>query len=90
MDIKTVEHIAQLANLELDEKEKEKMAVELTRIVEYISKINELKTQEIDPAFHIGYEKKLREDEEKPSFCPISSLSSHIEDKQFKVPKVIE
>lgn len=90
MDKEIVRHIANLSNISLSSSEEEKMTRELTKILEYISKI-----QEVSEDIEISYPKQgtpLRKDEVKASL-PLSSLnklSRYIEDNQFKVCKVIE
>lgn len=90
MDKEIVRHIANLSNIFLSVDEEEKMTRELTKILEYISKI-----QEVSEDIEISYPKDetpLRKDEVKASL-PLSSLnklSRYIEDNQFKVCKVIE
>ena len=51
--IKDVEHIAELARLEFDEKEKEKLTHELNDILKYIEKLNELDTSNVEPLSHV-------------------------------------
>lgn len=49
IDIKDVEHIANLARIELTEGEKEKMEKELSAILDFIGKLNEADTKDIEP-----------------------------------------
>ncbi|MBI2669712.1 MAG: Asp-tRNA(Asn)/Glu-tRNA(Gln) amidotransferase subunit GatC [Candidatus Yanofskybacteria bacterium] len=66
---KEVEHIAELARIHLNEKEKEKMASELRAILGYIDKLKEVNTDNVEPIAHItGLENILRKDKinEKP------------------------
>jgi|GEM_PF-5906596 len=87
MDRETVRYIANLSNIYLDEREEERMAFELTKILDYVSKIKGVSEDvELTPE-----EKRtpLRDDEVKPSLPSIANLSSYIEDNQFKIPKVI-
>lgn len=46
---KEIEHIAQLARLELREKEKRKFQKELSLILDFIAKLKELDVAEIEP-----------------------------------------
>ena len=67
---KEVEHIAGLARIRLDDREKEKMATELGAILSYIDKLKEVNTEGIEPVAHItGLENVFRNDEpsKKPS-----------------------
>ena len=51
---KEVEHIAQLARLELSEKEKTKFQRELALILDYVAKLNELDVDQVEPTTNGG------------------------------------
>ncbi len=90
---KDVEYVAELARLELTDQEKEKYAIQLGKILDYICKLKELDTQNIEPTSHVlGLENVMREDEVKPSLGQDEILSNapQKEDGYFKVKKVIE
>lgn len=58
-----VEHIAKLARLGLIEKEKEKFQKELSSILGFFEKLNEVDTKEVEPTAHItGLKNITRED----------------------------
>ena len=87
-----VEHIANLARLELSEKEKVKFQKELGKIIEYIDQLKELDIENVPPTSHVmPMENVLREDKVIPSLSQEEALSNAPEkkDKYFKVPKVI-
>ena len=46
---KTLEHLAQLARLELGEHEKEKLLVDLPKILDHFKELQELDTSEVPP-----------------------------------------
>ena len=90
--IKDVEHIADLARLEFDEKEKQKLTEELNEILKYMEKLNELDTSNIEPLAHvIELSNVFREDVVTPSIAPEEALKNAPAKKDtfFKVPKVI-
>ncbi|MBU1178127.1 Asp-tRNA(Asn)/Glu-tRNA(Gln) amidotransferase subunit GatC [Patescibacteria group bacterium] len=47
-----VEHIAQLARIELNEKDKKTFSAQLTEILEYVRKLNEVDTEKAEPTAH--------------------------------------
>ena len=47
---KEVDHIAQLARIKLTDKEKDKFKNELSSILDFVKKLNELDTKNVDPA----------------------------------------
>ncbi len=48
LDKDTVEKIADLAHLEIEEEKKEKMAKDLTEVLNYIDKLEEVDTSDVD------------------------------------------
>jgi aspartyl-tRNA(Asn)/glutamyl-tRNA(Gln) amidotransferase subunit C len=90
--LKDVEHIAELARLEFDAKEKEKLTHELNDILKYIEKLNELDTSKVEPLSHvIELNNVFREDVVIPSIPTEEALKNAPEKTEtfFKVPKVI-
>lgn len=90
--IKDVEYIANLARLEFKEEEKEKFTEQFNRILEYMDKLNELDTTDVEPLYHvIDIKNVFREDIVKPSY-PREEILRNAPSKTeyfFKVPKVI-
>ncbi|RKP45801.1 Asp-tRNA(Asn)/Glu-tRNA(Gln) amidotransferase subunit GatC [Cohnella endophytica] len=91
--IKDVEHVANLARLELSDTEKEQFAGQLNAILKYAEKLNELDTEGIEPTSHVlPLANVMREDVVKPSW-PIEKVllnAPEDEEGQFKVPAVLE
>lgn len=90
---KDVEHVAKLARLRLTEEEKEKFGKQLSDILEYVEKLNELDTARVEPISHVVPLKNvMREDDVKPSLPVEEALANAParEGKYFKVPKIIE
>jgi aspartyl-tRNA(Asn)/glutamyl-tRNA(Gln) amidotransferase subunit C len=90
---KEVEHVAKLARLFFAEEEKERFSQQLSRILTYIEKLNELDTSSVEPTTHVvPLHNVFREDEVKPSLSPESALSNAPEktDGFYRVPKIIE
>lgn len=95
MDIgtKEIEHIANLSRITLTVDEKNTFAKQLTNILSYIEKLNELDTDEVQPmAYATSLKNIFREDKLKSSFSrqEILELSPSSTNGFFKVPKVIE
>lgn len=88
-----VEHVARLARLELNEKEKEKMRAQLDSILSYIDKLNELDTSGIEPTSHVlPLTNVFREDEVRPSLSQEGALANAPDRHEllFRVPKILE
>ncbi len=90
--IKDVEHIAELARLKFSEKELDNFTHQLNQILEYVEKLNELDTENVEPLSHpIEGNNAFREDELKPSLSREEALKNapDCDEQFFKVPKVI-
>ena len=90
--LKDVKHIAELARLEFSNEELENFTHQLNQILEYVEKLNELDTENVEPLSHpIEGNNAFREDELKPSISREEALKNapDSDDKFFKVPKVI-
>jgi aspartyl-tRNA(Asn)/glutamyl-tRNA(Gln) amidotransferase subunit C len=69
IDRDQVLHVARLARLELSDEEVERMASELSGILEHVEHINELDLDGVEPTSHvIALENVLRPDEPRPSW----------------------
>jgi aspartyl-tRNA(Asn)/glutamyl-tRNA(Gln) amidotransferase subunit C len=69
IDREQVLHVAKLARLELSDEEVERMAIELSGVLEHVGKISELDLDGVEPTSHvIALENVLRPDEPRPSW----------------------
>jgi len=88
-----VEHVANLARLELSGEEKERMEDQLGKILEYIGLLDELDLSDVLPTSHvIDVHNVFREDEVKESL-PVDKGLANAPEKAgtaFKVPRIIE
>jgi aspartyl-tRNA(Asn)/glutamyl-tRNA(Gln) amidotransferase subunit C len=64
-----VEHVARLARLQLTDVELERMAGELSGILDHVDRISELDLEGVEPTSHvIALENVLRPDKPRPSW----------------------
>jgi aspartyl-tRNA(Asn)/glutamyl-tRNA(Gln) amidotransferase subunit C len=93
LTLEEVEHIAQLARLELTAEEKERYRQQLSAILEYAVRLQQLDTAGIPPtASVLPAHSVLRADEPGP-VLPTALLLSNApaaEQNQFRVPPVME
>jgi aspartyl-tRNA(Asn)/glutamyl-tRNA(Gln) amidotransferase subunit C len=69
IDREQVLHVARLARLELSEDELERMAGELSTILDHVEQMNELDLEGVEPTSHVvALENVLRPDEPRPSW----------------------
>ncbi len=90
---KEVEHVAKLARLALRNEEIETLTDQLSNILTYVEKLNELDTKNVDPTSHVlPIKNVLREDEVKKSLGRDKALGNTPDrtEEFFRVPKVIE
>jgi aspartyl-tRNA(Asn)/glutamyl-tRNA(Gln) amidotransferase subunit C len=88
-----VDHIALLARLDLSQAEKDRAANELSQILEYFEKLNELDTTDVEPTDHVlPMQNVLRPDVARPGLTPEAALQNAPEQagNMFQVPRVVE
>ncbi|TDF94177.1 Asp-tRNA(Asn)/Glu-tRNA(Gln) amidotransferase subunit GatC [Paenibacillus piri] len=93
ISMKDVEHVANLARLELSEQEKQLLTEQLNAILKYAEKLNELDTDNVEPTSHpVPLVNVMREDAARPSLSIEQVLlnAPDEEDGQIKVPAVLE
>lgn len=86
-------HLADLSNFSLSEKEIESLQKDLQGIIKYISQLDELDTDNIEPTYQVFEMKNVwREDEILPQEAlreDLLALTKEEQDNQIKVPKVL-
>ncbi len=98
---KDVAYVADLANLELTDQERQRMLKDLNSILDYIDRLNELDTSDVPPMAQIsarlgqpkdGNATAWREDVLVPCLPHADAMKNAPESdgEFFKVPKVIE
>ena len=93
IDKDTVKHISKLARISLDEKKINNLSKDLSSIMKFIEKLNELNTDKTTPLTSIiNASLKSREDEVKDGKIRDQILKNSPENNEefFVVPKVIE
>ena len=93
IDKDTVKHIAKLARISLDEKKINSLSKDLSSIMKFIDKLNELNTDKTSPLTSIiNASLRTREDEVKNGKIRDQILKNSPEKNEefFVVPKVIE
>ena len=93
IDLKTIKHISKLSRISVDEKKAEKLAEDLNSIFDFIEKLNELKTDNVEPLTSVAETTlKLRSDEVKSKNLRDQLIKNSPNEKEyyFVVPKVIE
>lgn len=89
LDREQVLHVARLARLHLDDEEVERLAGELSKVVDYVEKIEELDLEGVPPTSHVvDVVNALRPDEPRPSLPREAALASAPDAAEggFRVP----
>src|SRR5580704_13111024 len=92
IDSKTVDKLAELSKLEFDEEGKKEIEKDLNRIVEFVEKLSELDTSNVEPLIYLSEETNvMRDDVVKPVISQQEALkNAPVKDSDYiKVPKVI-
>ena len=93
LSLSEVEHIAELARLELTAEEKEQYRQQLSAILDHVARLQALDTEGIPPTSSVlPVTGRLREDEPRQSL-PLESVLANapaVKKDQFLVPPVLE
>ena len=93
IDLKTIKHISKLSRISVDDNKAEKLAGDLNSIFDFIEKLSELKTDNVQPLTSVAETTlKLRPDEIKSKNIREQILKNSPVDNEdfFVVPKVVE
>jgi len=93
IDQTQVRKVAKLSRLDLTEDEIEEFTGQLSAILEYVEKMNELDTAGVEPLAHcLPVSNVLREDSAKESLGTEKVLANapQRDDQFFKVPKILD
>jgi len=90
---KDVEYVANLAQLTLDDTQKERLVGELGKILNYIDKLNELDTDGVEPMMHVqALSNVFRKDEIAPSLPRETVMQNAPKDdgEYILVPQILD
>lgn len=93
IDQNQVRRVAHLSRLELTDDEVRQFSVQLSAIVEYIEKLNQLNTDGVEPLAHcLPVHNVFREDRPRPSLSNEAALANAPEryGEYFKVPRILD
>ncbi|MDA9606434.1 Asp-tRNA(Asn)/Glu-tRNA(Gln) amidotransferase subunit GatC [Candidatus Pelagibacter sp.] len=93
IDLKTIKHISKLSRISVDDAKANKLAGDLNSIFDFIEKLNELNTDNVEPLTSVAETSlKLRVDEVKSENIRDQILKNSPEENEdfFVVPRVVE
>ena len=93
IDLKTIKHISKLSRISVDDVKADKLAADLNSIFDFIEKLNELNTDNVEPLTSVAETTlKLRTDEVKSKNIRDQILKNSPEENDdfFVVPRVVE
>jgi aspartyl-tRNA(Asn)/glutamyl-tRNA(Gln) amidotransferase subunit C len=93
IDLKTIKHISKLSRISVDDEKAKKLAGDMNSIFDFIKKLNELNTDNVEPLTSVAETTlKLRVDEVKSGNIREQVLknSPHENEDFFVVPRVVE
>lgn len=92
VDRDTVDYVAGLAKLELDDDKRAALAEQLARIVAFVAQLEEVDVTDVPPTKHvIGKDNVTRPDEPRPGLTQDEALAAapDADEGHFLVPKVL-
>jgi len=93
IDRAVVLHVAKLASLSLSEREADRFAAELARVVAHVAELDSVDTSDVPPTAHVLVDRlPLRKDEAKPCLSRDEALAQapEVEGDGFAVPAFLE
>ena len=93
IDLKTIKHISKLSRISVDDAKADKLAGDLNSIFDFIAKLNELNTDNVEPLTSVAETTlKFRADEVKSKNIRDQILKNSPEENEdfFVVPRVVE
>jgi aspartyl-tRNA(Asn)/glutamyl-tRNA(Gln) amidotransferase subunit C len=93
VDDKLIDKLAHLSRLEFENEAKEEIKKDLTRILSFVDKLNELNTDNVEPLVYMTEEVNvLRDDEVKQTITQEEALKNapKRDSDYFRVPRVVE
>ena len=93
INLKTIKHISKLSRISVDDAKADKLAGDLNSIFDFIEKLNELNTDNVEPLTSVAETTlKLRADEVKSKNIRDQILKNSPEENEdfFVVPRVVE
>ena len=89
----TIKHLADLSDFSLNEEEIESLTTDLKSIINYISQLDELGTDNIEPTYQVFEMENIWRDDEiinqDANREDLLALTKEEKDNQIKVPKVL-
>ena len=93
VDKETLHKVAHLARLHVKPEEEQKLQEDMSKILTWVAKLDELDTEGVEPQTHMTFEKSvLREDEAKTEITTEQALKNAPKhsNNHFEVPKVLK
>ena len=93
IDLKTIKHISKLSRISVDDEKAKKLVGDMNSIFDFIEKLNELDTDNVEPLTSVAETTlKLRVDEVKSGNIREDVLKNSPDENEdfFVVPRVVE
>jgi len=93
INLKTIKHISKLSRISVDDEKAKKLAEDMNSIFDFIEKLNELDTDNVEPLTSVAETTlKLRVDEVKSGNIKEDVLKNSPDENEdfFVVPRVVE
>jgi len=93
MKFEEINHLLELSRMEIKEEEKEKLSQDLESILSYVSKLNEIQTEEIEPMTGGSFLSNIVREDEPEKEMPedsktLKEMAFRIKDDYFEIPPI--
>jgi aspartyl-tRNA(Asn)/glutamyl-tRNA(Gln) amidotransferase subunit C len=92
LNLNEVEHVAMLARLALSEDEKERFRAQLSSILDYEDRINQVDTSTVEPTYHVLPLQNVFRQDERGTTLPREEVLQNAPDTDggyFRVPRIL-
>ena len=89
IDDETMENVCILSKLSLSEEEKEKAKAEMQKMLDYVEKLDELDTSEVEPMSHIFQDENVFREDVVTNGDNKEAIAPKAKEGQYQVPKTI-
>jgi len=93
IDREVIEHVADLARLELDRAEIDAFTRQIGEIIRYVDKLNSLDTSTVEPTSHVMHNRNVFRDDVPAGSLPRDEVLANAPESTggfYRVPSIIE
>ncbi len=93
ISLEQVRHVARLARMALTPAEEQRLQIEMSEMLGYVDKLNQLNTEDVEPTAQVGEAGSTTRADEVTNSAAADAMLANAPAREghfFKVPKIIE